>query len=123
MSESARSVFYFGVYLLVLGALLILVPNVLLAFGAMPPTGEVWIRLVGMLVLILGTFYMVAGRNNLTAFFRWTLVTRTTAVFFLLGFIFARLASPFILVFWLGDLAGAIWTFLALRREGKLRQG
>lgn len=118
MSESARSIQFFGVYMVVLGILLVLVPNVMLAFAAMPPTGEVWIRLVGMLVMILGSFYVVAGRNGLTAFFRWTLVTRLSAVLFLLGFIFARLASPFILVFWLGDLAGAIWTYLALRREG-----
>ncbi len=123
MSESAKSIYYFGWYVCVLGVLLIFIPNVLLAFAAMPPTGEVWIRLVGMVVLILGTFYVMAGRSGLTAFFRWSLVTRTTAVFVLLGFIFARLASPFILLFWLGDLAGAVWTFLALRQEGRLRGG
>ena len=36
MSESAKSVLYFGMYMIILVALLILVPNVLLAFGAMP---------------------------------------------------------------------------------------
>lgn len=119
MSKSAKSVQFFGIYLIGLGILLILVPNVILAFAAMPPTGEVWIRLAGMLVLILGSFYVMAGRNELTPFFRWTLVTRLSALFILSGFILSGLASPFMLLFWLPDLAGALWTYQALRSEAR----
>jgi hypothetical protein len=53
MSRAASSLFVFAVYLVGLGLGLLLVPNLLLrAFGA-PPTSEVWIRVIGMLVLCL----------------------------------------------------------------------
>jgi len=85
-----------------------------------PASYEVWIHLVGMLLIFMGFFYAQAGRENMTAFFKWTLVTRTAAAAFVVGFILTGLISPVILLFWLGDLAGAIWTAVALKKEGKL---
>ncbi len=49
MSASAKSVFYFGLYIALLGVLLIFFPNTLLGLVNVPPTDEVWIRLAGML--------------------------------------------------------------------------
>ena len=122
MTRSAKSIFYFGFYVIGLGILLIFFPNPLLQLVAVPATNEVWIRLAGMLLIFMGFFYMMAGRTNTVAFFRWTLVTRSAAVFFVTGFVLAGLISPVIYLFWLGDLAGALWTFFALRGEGLLRE-
>jgi len=58
MSKSARSVFVFGLYLGVLGIALLVVPNALLGMFFLRGTTEVWVRVVGMLVLFLG-FYCV----------------------------------------------------------------
>ena len=120
MSSSAKSVFYFGIYVALLGFLLVFFPNPLLQLVNVPVTQEVWIHLAGMLLLFVGFFYVMAGRTNFFPFFRWTLVTRGIAVVFLIGFVLAGWVSPVILLFWLGDLAGALWTFFALRKEGKL---
>jgi len=120
MSRSALSVFVFGIYVAVLGLLLIADPNPLLALVGIAPTDEVWIRLAGMLLLILGFFYVQAGRADLVPFFRWTLVTRLGAAVFVTGFVLAGWIGPVIILFWLGDLAGALWTWSALRREGRL---
>ena len=120
MSNSAKSVFFFGLYVALLGFLLIFFPNPLLRLVNVPATQEVWIYLAGMLLIFVGFFYAMAGRTNFVPFFRWTLVTRGIAVVFLIGFVLAGWVSPVILLFWLGDLAGALWTFFALRKEGKL---
>ena len=120
MSQSAKSIFFFGIYVVVLGILLLFVPNALLGVVDVPPTNEVWIRLAGMLLLILGYFYVQAGRHNLVPFFKWTLVTRGIAFFFVLGFWLCGFISWIIIAFWLGDLAGTIWTWTALRKEKNL---
>jgi len=67
----------------------------------------------------LGT---LAGRADLVPFFRWTLVTRCVAAFFVFGFVLVGWISPVIILFWLGDLAGALWTFIALRQAGLLQE-
>jgi hypothetical protein len=120
MSRAAQSIFYFGLYIALLGALLIFFPNVLLELVNVPPTDEVWIRLAGMLLLFMGFFYAQAGRSNLVPFFKWTLVTRGVAFFFVLGFWMGGFVSWVILAFWLGDFAGLLWTWLTLRAEKSL---
>jgi hypothetical protein len=117
MTRSAQSVFYFGLYIALLGVLLIFFPNTLLGLVNVPPTDEVWIRLAGMLLLFMGFFYAQAGRHNLVPFFKWTLVTRGIAFFFVLGFWLGGFVSWVILAFWLGDCAGLLWTWLTLRAE------
>ena len=120
MDHSAKSIFFFGIYIAFIGVLFTFVPNLLLELVNVPASHEVWIHLVGMLLIFMGFFYAQAGRENMTAFFKWTLVTRTAAAAFVVGFILTGLISPVILLFWLGDLAGAIWTAVALKKEGKL---
>ena len=54
MSKSAFTIKVFGVYLLGLGILLALVPNLLLSPFGIPPTNEVWIRVLGVVVINVG---------------------------------------------------------------------
>ena len=120
MGRSAYSIFFFGIYIAIIGVLLTFIPNVLLGLVNVAASYEVWIHLAGMLLIFMGFFYIQAGRKNMTEFFRWTLWTRTTAAAFVIGFILTRLISPVILLFWMGDLAGAVWTAAALKSEGRL---
>lgn len=115
MSNSARSVFVFGLYLLVLGIVLLVAPNFLLGMFFLPSTSEVWIRVVGMLVLLLGFYYTQAARKEMTDFFRWTVYVRSTVIVFFTVFVLLGLASPPLILFGAVDLLGAVWTGLALR--------
>ena len=65
MSKAAFSVFVFSIYLLVMGFVLVVMPNHLLSLFQLPETNEVWIRVVGMLILILGLYYSTAARYGL----------------------------------------------------------
>jgi hypothetical protein len=116
-SRSAVSVFVFGVYLVLIGGIFILIPNTLLSLVNLPTTQEVWIRLAGMLLVILAFYYLMAAITETKIFFTWTIYTRMGSVVVLLGFVLTDLISPIALLFWLGDLAGALWTWSALRRE------
>ncbi len=115
MSNSARSVFVFGLYLVVLGIILLVAPNFLLGMFFLPSTNEVWIRVIGMLVLFLGFYYTQAARKEMTDFFRWTMYVRSTVIVFFVAFVLLGFASPPLVLFGVVDLLGAIWTGLALR--------
>ncbi len=117
MSKSATSVFVFALYLFVLGPTLLLVPNLLLGLFAIPETAEVWIRVVGMLVTILGFFYLQAARNELTPFFRATVYGRISILGFFIAFVLAQLAPPVLILLGAFDAACAVWTALCLRKE------
>ena len=115
MSNSARSVLVFGLYLVVLGIVLLVVPNFLLGMFVLPSTTEVWIRVAGMLVLFLGFYYIQAARKEMTDFFRWTVYVRPTVIVFFAAFVLLGFASLPLILFGVVDLLGAIWTGLALR--------
>jgi hypothetical protein len=65
MSKSAQSLFVFSIYLFTLGLILLIIPNFILSIFSVPETQEVWIRVVGMLVIILGYFDFQASKNEM----------------------------------------------------------
>ena len=117
MSKSARSLFVFSVYLFVLGIILIVVPNLLLSLFKFPETKEVWIRVVGMLVFILGYYYFQASKNEIKRFFQWSVYGRTAVLVFFIGFVLLDFAPPILILFGLIDAVAALWTQLSLRSE------
>jgi hypothetical protein len=115
MSNPAKSVFAHGIYLALSGLTLITVPNLLFGLLGIPATGEVWIRVVGTLTLILGFYFIQAARKDVTEFMRWTVYARLTFMSFCVVFVLLGFIGPVLLLFGLLDLLGAIWTAQALR--------
>ena len=115
MSNSARSVFIFGLYLFVLGIVLLAVPNVLLRIFSLPDAADVWVRVAGMLVFFLGFYYTQAARKNLTDFFQWTVYVRASVIVFFTIFVVLGFATPPLILFAVVDFLGAVWTGLAIR--------
>jgi hypothetical protein len=117
MSKSAFSLRVFSLYMLVVGVVLIADPNWLLSLFGVPETHEVWIRIVGMLVLIIGFIDFMASGNEVRLFFRWSVYARLAVPIFLIGFVALTSAPPVILIIGAIDAGGAIWTGLCLRAE------
>jgi hypothetical protein len=117
MSRAAKSLFVFGVYLVGLSGMLLLIPNWLIGMFGIAPTSEVWIRVVGMLVLFLSVYYIQSARSELTAFARWSVYVRASVIGFFGLFVLLDLAPAALIIFAVVDLAGAIWTALALRQD------
>lgn len=117
MTQAARSVLVFGIYLLLLGAALMLAPNLVLTPFGFPATSEVWLRVAGSETAIIGYFFLVSARHGTDGFFRATLVARPFLFFSLCAYALFGLAPPQLILFGVIDLVGALWTFLALRRS------
>ncbi|HUT15560.1 MAG TPA: hypothetical protein VMY98_04870 [Anaerolineae bacterium] len=115
MSKAAKSVHVFGLYLVLPGIGFLLIPNVLLTLSGAPTTDQPWIRVVGLLVLALGYYYVQAARKDLSEFFPFTVHTRAALFLVFAVFVLLRLAPRALIVFGVVDLAGAIWTQRSLR--------
>lgn len=115
MSKSALSVFIFGLYVIALGIVLIVVPNFLLSLLSLPNTTEVWIRAIGVTLLYLGIFDVLAARNEMTKFFLWSVYLRASAILFTIAFVLLDFVQPPLILIGVVDLMGAIWTGIALR--------
>ena len=115
MQRAAQSIRIFGLYTIVLGIGLMLVPNLLLSLFAIPATSEVWIRVVGLLAVNIGLYYWFGAKTGSRALFSMTVYTRTLVLVVFIAFAALGLVSPLIILFGLADFAGAAWTWFALR--------
>ena len=116
MTRTARSVYLFGIYLLVAGGVLIGSPNTLLALLQLPPTNEPWVHVLGVAVMGMGMLHVASARAELVPFFRASVWVR---VFVLVSFgVLAalRVVPPIIMAFGLIDASFALWTHLALHK-------
>ena len=117
MSKAAVSVKVFGVYLVGLGLVLLTVPNLLLAAFAIPATDEVWIRVMGVLIINMGANYWHAAITGARAHLMATVFARLFVFVSFTAFAVLRLTTIGIIPFGAVDLAGAVWTWVELRRE------
>jgi hypothetical protein len=115
LSNAAKSIFAFGIYLIGFGAILVLAPNTAFALFGIPSTNEVWVRVVGMLLLFFAFYCIQAARKELTDFFQWTVYTRSMVIIFLTTFVLLEFVKPVLILVGVIDLFAAIWTGLALR--------
>jgi hypothetical protein len=116
MTAASRSLYIFAIYLLVLGIVLIVMPNALLATFQLPETNEVWIRVVGMLVFNLGLYYYFMAPANNVLFLTLTVYVRALVIVWFTVFVLMDWVSPRLLLFGVVDLLAAAWTFFALRK-------
>ena len=117
MSKAAVSVFVFAVYLYLLGLVLVVTPGTLVRLFRFPEPDGLWIRVVGMLVIILGFYYSHAARAELRPFFVFTVIARSSVLLFFIAFVIAGLAPPMLILFVVIDCVAAMWTLAALRSE------
>ena len=115
MSRAALSAFVWGVYLIVAGLGLLLMPNFVLPLLGFATTAEGWVRVLGLLASILGMYYFFAARWNIVPFFQLTVAGRFAFMAGCIGLVISGLMSPSLLIFGVLDTIGAIWTWLSLR--------
>jgi hypothetical protein len=117
MTPAARSVYYFGFYLYLTGLTLIAVPNMFLQTLQLPETNEVWIRILGVVVVALGFYYHRTGVQNNTAFIKLTVPVRVFVFISFTAFVLLGYAAPVIAGIGAVDLLGAAWTYFALKKQ------
>lgn len=115
MTSAGKSVFYFGIYVLLIGTLLLAIPSTFLATLKLPAIPDGWTRVIGLLAVIIGVYDLVSGRNNLLPAIRASVYLR---FFFCLGILLLIVTAQMpkeALPLGLIDAVGSVWTLLALR--------
>jgi len=115
MSAAARSILVYSIYVLGLGATLLLIPNVPLSIVGLPTTTEVWIHVTGMTVIFLGIIYFLAARNESHTTFVASVPIRLSVPVFFAVFAATGLTSWNILLLTPLDILFALWTWASLR--------
>ena len=99
---------------MLVGAGFLLMPNVVLSVFQIDETEEVWVRVIGLIVLGLPLLYLAAARTEITemhlasVWYRWFIA----AGLVILGLI----VGPWqLLLFASIDFLGGLWTFVAAR--------
>jgi hypothetical protein len=117
MSKASVSVFSVGVFLVITGISFLIIPNLVLSILGIPATTEIWIRIVGMLALFLGYYYISSARKELIDFYYSSIVVRIICFFIFLVLVLSKMAYPILMIFGIIDLLGATWTFIALKKS------
>ena len=114
MNPTELSVFVFGIYLVVVAAGFLFIPNVILPIFKMPKTQEQWIRVMAVVIGVLAYYYIVSALNNLSPFFWATVYGRFCVFLAFLALVLVRKAKPSLIIFGIIDAAGGVWTLLTL---------
>jgi hypothetical protein len=116
MSTAAKSLFVFGIYAVAAGAGLLLMPGLVLGTLGFPQALDGWVRVVGALAIIVGAYHIVGARNDLLPYIRASIWGRIGFAVLLAGLVVLSLMPRSLLLFAAIDLAGAVWTAVALRQ-------
>ena len=122
MSKSAFSAKVFAIYLFIVGAVLVVAPNILLSIFRIPQTSEVWIHVVGVIAFMIGVFAWVAAKHEDKHFLKASVYTRFVVFVAFATFAAIGLSSPMIIFFGVADLLGGIWTHFALKADTQSAQ-
>ena len=109
--------FVFSIYLYIMGFVLVVTPDTLVRIFKFPETDGLWLRVVGMLAIILGFYYSHAARADFRPFFVWTVIARSAVLLFFIAFVIAGLAPPALILFGVIDFVAAMWTLFAIRSD------
>ena len=117
MSPASKTLYYFGFYLLITGITLTVVPNLFLSMVQIPPTTEVWIRVLGAVVFGIGLYYVFMASANNVLFLTLTIYVRFSVLVWFTVFVVVGWAPAQLIIFGLIDAAGGGWTYFALKNQ------
>jgi choline-glycine betaine transporter len=115
MSGVARSMQIWAIYATVVGLALLLIPNTLIGIFQIEETTEVWVRVVGGVVLVLTVLYWHIVSEGSRRMFQATVYGR--GLFVVVAAVLAFTTGPWqLILFAIVDAAGALWTYMANRQ-------
>jgi hypothetical protein len=114
MNPTELSIFIFGIYLIVVAAGFLFMPNAVLPLFKMAKTQEQWIRVMAIVIGVLAYYYIVAAMNDLTPIFWATVYGRFGVLIAFVGLVLVKKAKPTLIIFGIIDASGAVWTLLTL---------
>lgn len=117
MTKAGKSLFYFGIYVALVGLLFLTIPGALVSLAKLPPVPEGWARIIGLLALIVAACDIISGRNNVSVLIRASIYIRLGFTAGIVLLVLTKQMSSSALLFGVIDTLGAIWTAVALKSE------
>jgi hypothetical protein len=105
-----------SVYVVVTGITLVCMPNMLLDIFGFPPAREIWIRVLGILVISLAIIYLHISKENRKV----AMATVLSRLFIAAGFgllVVLYDGKPALMLFAGIDVLTAIWTWRELQKK------
>jgi hypothetical protein len=115
MHPASRSIQVFGIYVVLTGLGLTFAPALLFSPLGVPVPAEVWVRVLGVLAIVVGYYYWACGRADAVPFFVASVRGRLVFAALCVVLVVAYAAPLQLLLFCLVDIAGAAWTYHGLR--------
>lgn len=114
MDAPTLSIFIWGIYVILIGVFLLFMPSkTLIVFGHEKPKDH-WIRVVGIMALSIGYFYLISAQNEVYSFYWASIYARIVGLIGFSGLVVFKIAKPKIILFGIIDAIGASWTLLTL---------
>ena len=117
MSKPAKTIFYFGFYMILEVVLLLWSPDFLMKMAGIDPSADVWLRLIGGIVAGLTIYYFSISLRRIRALYRVPVYERTAVFLTALALYLFNHAPLAALLVGIVDLLGAMWTLWALKSE------
>ena len=103
-------------YVIISGLQLLFVPNFLLGTFGITPTSEIWIRVLGMLVLVLSIYYYAIYKKGDKEIVRATVQGRLLFCAGLVMFVILGMAPPVLIFFAVVETGLALWSLSEIRK-------
>ena len=106
-----------AIYVIITGLQLIFVPNMLLNMFGFDATSDIWIKVLGIVILPLSAVYYAISKQGNEESVRATIISRG---FVGVGFILLALSgqAKLNLILFAGiDIATAVWTWVELKKK------
>ena len=117
MSAASKTIMAYGVYALGAGAEFLFIPHLILSTFGFETTTEHWVRIVAILTLGLGFYYIASARAEAEHFFKISAIGRTWFFAASTALCLIGVAPMKFILFGSVDLVSAAWTWWALRRD------
>ena len=114
---TARSLYVFAGYVVAMGTVLLAAPRIILPLFGLPTDGEVWIRLLGFVLVCSSVYYIGAAKLRFVPFAKWTVYTRAAAPVVVAILILTGVAPWHMVSFGIVDGLGGLWTWLTLKQD------
>ena len=116
MSSAALTIFVWAIYVLVIGTLLAVVPNTVLSLFDLPETGEVWIKVLGIVLVLLALYYADSAWSEARHLYVASILGRGFAAAALIVLVIT--GEPWqLLIFAAVEVVGLTWTYGTLRSD------
>lgn len=117
MSKPAKTIYYFGFYMILEVVLLLWSPAFLMKPAGIDPSATVWLRLIGGIVAGLTIYYFRISLRQIRALYPIPVYERTLVFLTALALYLFDHAPLAVLLVGIVDFLGAMWTLWALKTE------